>query len=85
MDEYKDIVARGLKNSIIHQVIVEQSRLAGRRLSEVIRMAPITCVVVCTMENLDPVGIHTGDSIVIAPSQTLSHKEHSMLAGAARK
>ena len=86
MDEYKDIVARGLKNSIIHQVIVEQSLVGWKEIEyEVIRDGADNCVVVCTMENLDPVGIHTGDSIVVAPSQTLSHKEHSMLAGAARK
>ena len=86
MDEYIDIVARGLKNSIIHQVIVEQSLAGWKEIEyEVIRDGADNCVIVCSMENLDPVGIHTGDSIVVAPSQTLSHKEHLMLSGAAKK
>ena len=86
MEEYKSIVARGLKSSIIHQVIVEQSLVGWKEIEyEVIRDGADNCIVVCTMENLDPVGIHTGDSIVVAPSQTLSHKEHSMLANAAKR
>jgi carbamoyl-phosphate synthase large subunit len=86
MAELLDICARGLKLSIIHQVLLEQSVAGWKEIEyEVIRDAKNNCIVVCNMENFDPVGIHTGDSIVVAPSQTLSDKEYQMLRSASIK
>jgi len=86
MDAFLEIVARGLKNSIIHQVLLEQSVAGWKEIEyEVIRDNADNCIVVCNMENFDPVGIHTGDSIVVAPSQTLSDKEYHMLRSASIK
>ncbi len=80
MDELLNITARGLKMSIIHQVLLEQSVAGWKEIEyEVIRDGADNCIIVCNMENIDPVGIHTGDSIVVAPSQTLSDKEYQML------
>jgi carbamoylphosphate synthase large subunit/very-short-patch-repair endonuclease len=76
----------GLDASPIHQVLVEQYLRGWKELEyEVIRDAGDTCITVCNMENLDPLGIHTGDSIVVAPSQTLTDREYQMLRGAAIK
>ena len=62
------------------QVLVEKSILGWKEIEyEVIRDKDGNCITVCNMENIDPVGIHTGDSIVTAPSQTLSDKEYQML------
>ncbi len=80
------IVARGLKNSRITQVLIEKSVAGWKEIEyEVMRDANDTCITICNMENLDPVGIHTGDSIVIAPSQTLCDKEYQMLRSASLK
>ena len=70
----------GLDASPIHQVLVERSLvgLEGGRVRGDARRAD-TCITICNMENLDPMGVHTGDSIVVAPSQTLSDKEYQML------
>ncbi|HHU42901.1 MAG: carbamoyl-phosphate synthase large subunit [Bacillota bacterium] len=85
-DEFNEIVLKGLKNSIIKQVILEQSVAGWKEIEyEVIRDKADNCIVVCNMENFDPVGIHTGDSIVVAPSQTLSDKEYKMLRSASIK
>ena len=84
--EFKEIVLKGLKNSIISQVILEQSVAGWKEIEyEVIRDSNDNCIIVCNMENFDPVGIHTGDSIVVAPSQTLSDKEYQMLRSASIK
>lgn len=81
-----DIVSRGLKSSIIHQVLLEQSVAGWKEIEfEVIRDSADNCVIVCAMENIDPVGIHTGDSIVVTPCQTLSQQEYQMLKAAAIK
>ncbi|MEG1754005.1 MAG: carbamoyl-phosphate synthase large subunit, partial [Christensenella sp.] len=86
MDELMDITARGLKMSIIHQVLLEQSVAGWKEIEyEVIRDNADNCIIVCNMENIDPVGVHTGDSIVVAPSQTLSDKEYQMLRTSALK
>jgi len=86
MEELREITAKGLKMSIIHQVLLEQSLAGWKEIEyEVIRDAKDNCIVVCNMENFDPVGIHTGDSIVVAPSQTLSDKEYQMLRSASIK
>ncbi|MGI6112529.1 MAG: carbamoyl-phosphate synthase large subunit [Mahellales bacterium] len=86
MEEYKSIVAKGLKNSIIHQVLLEQSVAGWKEIEyEVIRDGSDNCVIICSMENIDPVGIHTGDSIVVAPVQTLTDREYRMLKNASIK
>jgi len=83
-DELEQIVAQGLRVSPITQVLVEQALLGWRELEyEVMRDGEGTCVCVCNMENLDPMGVHTGDSVVVAPSQTLTDKEHQQLRSAA--
>ena len=81
--ELEEVAASGLAASPIHQVLVERSMRGWREVEyEVMRDAADTCVTICNMENLDAMGVHTGDSIVIAPSQTLSDKEHQMLRSA---
>lgn len=80
------ITARGLKHSRIGQVLIEKSVAGWKEIEyEVMRDSNDTCITICNMENLDPVGIHTGDSIVIAPSQTLSDREYQMLRSASLK
>jgi carbamoyl-phosphate synthase large subunit len=79
-DELDAVVATGLASSPIHQVLLETSVVGWKEIEyEVMRDAANTCITVCNMENLDPMGIHTGDSIVVAPSQTLTNKEYQML------
>ncbi|HEV2356744.1 MAG TPA: carbamoyl-phosphate synthase large subunit [bacterium] len=79
----EEIAARGLAVSRIHQVLVERSVAGWKEIEyEVMRDRLDTCITVCNMENLDPMGVHTGDSIVIAPSQTLSDREYQMLRSA---
>jgi carbamoyl-phosphate synthase large subunit len=85
-EEFERIAARGLSYSPIHQVLVERCLTGWKELEyEVMRDRADTCITVCNMENLDPMGVHTGDSIVVAPSQTLSDKEYQMLRSAALK
>jgi carbamoyl-phosphate synthase large subunit len=77
-------VARGVSASPIGQVLVERSLTGWKEIEyEVMRDGAGTCITVCNMENIDPMGVHTGDSIVVAPSQTLTDKEHQMLRSAA--
>jgi carbamoyl-phosphate synthase large subunit len=84
--ELIDVVIRGLKYSMIGQVLVERSVAGWKEIEyEVMRDAADNCIVVCNMENFDPVGIHTGDSIVVAPSQTLSDHEYQMFRTASLK
>ncbi|MEW6769918.1 MAG: carbamoyl-phosphate synthase large subunit [Bacillota bacterium] len=84
--ELVEIAARGLKHSIIHQVLLEQCVAGLKEIEyEVMRDGADNCITVCNMENLDPMGIHTGDSIVVAPSQTLSDKEYQLLRTASLK
>ncbi|MEW9698067.1 carbamoyl-phosphate synthase large subunit [Paenibacillus sp. SI8] len=86
MDELTDIVASGLRYSPIGQCLVERSIAGMKEVEyEVMRDANDNCIVVCNMENFDPVGVHTGDSIVVAPSQTLSDREYQMLRSASLK
>jgi carbamoyl-phosphate synthase large subunit len=85
-EQYTEIVELGLTLSPIHQVLVERSIAGYKEIEyEVMRDANNTCIVVCNMENFDPVGIHTGDSIVAAPSQTLSDHDYQMLRSASIK
>jgi carbamoyl-phosphate synthase large subunit len=77
-------VAAGLAASPISQVLIERSLAGWRELEyEVMRDASGTCITVCNMENIDPMGVHTGDSIVVAPAQTLTDREHQQLRSAA--
>ncbi|CDF57464.1 carbamoyl-phosphate synthase (glutamine-hydrolyzing) large subunit [Thermobrachium celere] len=79
-EELKRILDMGLKLSSIGQVLIEKSVKGWKEIEyEVIRDSQGNCITVCNMENIDPVGVHTGDSIVVAPSQTLSDKEYQML------
>ncbi|MCH5149063.1 MAG: carbamoyl-phosphate synthase (glutamine-hydrolyzing) large subunit [Spirochaetales bacterium] len=85
-EELVTICSLGLKHSRIHQVLIEQSVAGWKEIEyEVMRDANGTCITVCNMENIDPVGIHTGDSIVLAPSQTLCDQEYQMLRTSALK
>jgi len=82
--ELKDIVTRGLAQSRITQVLVEEYVGHWKELEyEVMRDYADNCLIVCNMENLDPMGVHTGDSIVIAPSQTLTNREYHLMRSAA--
>ncbi len=82
--ELERVVSGGLVASPIRQVLVERSLLGWKEIEyEVMRDAADTCITVCNMENIDPMGVHTGDSIVVAPSQTLSDREYQMLRSAA--
>ncbi|CAH1204676.1 Carbamoyl-phosphate synthase large chain [Paenibacillus allorhizoplanae] len=86
MEELVEIVASGIRYSPIGQCLVERSIAGMKEVEyEVMRDANDNCIVVCNMENFDPVGVHTGDSIVVAPSQTLSDREYQMLRSASLK
>lgn len=81
-----DIVGRGLKMSMIGQVLLEQSVAGWKEIEfEVMRDGADNCITICNMENIDPVGIHTGDSIVVAPSQTLTDEAYYFLRAASLK
>jgi carbamoyl-phosphate synthase large subunit len=83
MRELEQIVASGLDSSMSHEVLVEQCVLGWKEIEyEVMRDVADSCITVCNMENIDPMGVHTGDSIVVAPSQTLNDKEYQMLRSA---
>jgi carbamoyl-phosphate synthase large subunit len=85
-DELEHIVRGGLAASPIRQVLLERSLLGWKEIEyEVMRDGADNCITVCNMENIDPMGVHTGDSIVVAPSQTLSDKEYQMLRAASLK
>ena len=84
--DLKSIIEGGIKKSRIGQVLVEESVLGWKEFEyEVMRDCVNTCITVCNMENVDPMGIHTGESIVVTPSQTLSDLDHQMLRSAAIK
>jgi len=85
-EELETAVSRGLANSPIHQVLLEESVAGWKEIEyEVMRDGADNCITVCNMENLDPMGVHTGDSIVVAPSQTLTDEEYQMLRTASLK
>ncbi|MBO4894423.1 MAG: carbamoyl-phosphate synthase large subunit [Clostridia bacterium] len=85
-DEMRLMMKNALAVSPVHQVLIEKSIKGYKEIEyEVMRDANDTAITVCNMENLDPVGIHTGDSIVVAPSQTLTNKEYHMLRDSALK
>ena len=83
-EKLREIATNGLRLSPIHQILVEKCIAGWKEIEyEVMRDSKGNVITVCNMENLDPVGVHTGDSIVVAPSQTLSDKEYQMLRTAA--
>jgi len=85
-DQLVEIVSKGLAYSRIHQVLVEECVLGWKEFEyEVMRDGADNCITICNMENFDPMGIHTGESIVIAPAQTLSDEDHQMLRSSALK
>ena len=84
--ELVEVSSLGLRNSRINQVLIEESILGWQEHEyEVIRDSKDNCIIVCTMENLDPMGVHTGESIVVAPVQSLSDKDHQFLRDCALK
>jgi len=86
MEELETIVSGGLISSPSHEVLVEKCLLGWKEIEyEVMRDAADNCITICNMENIDPMGVHTGDSIVVAPSQTLTDKEYQMLRSASLK
>lgn len=86
MEELRATAARGIKHSLINQILLERSVAGWKEIEyEVMRDSNDNCITICNMENIDPVGIHTGDSIVVAPSQTLADKEYQMLRTASLK
>lgn len=81
--ELAEIAPHGLRLSRVHQVLIEKCIAGWKEIEyEVMRDSKGNCITVCNMENIDPVGVHTGDSIVVAPSQTLADKEYQMLRSA---
>ena len=84
--ELREIMRNALALSPVHQVLVEKSIKGYKEIEfEVMRDSNDTAIAICSMENIDPVGIHTGDSMVIAPAQTLTDKEYQLLRGSALK
>jgi carbamoyl-phosphate synthase large subunit len=82
-EEFETIVARGLDASPTSEVLLEESVLGWKEYEmEVVRDSADNCIIVCSIENLDPMGVHTGDSITVAPSQTLTDKEYQRLRNA---
>ncbi|MBV8600413.1 MAG: carbamoyl-phosphate synthase large subunit, partial [Candidatus Eremiobacteraeota bacterium] len=82
-EELRERLDAGLNASLIHQALLETSLLGWKEIEyEVLRDGADNCIIVCNMENIDPVGVHTGDSIVVAPSQTLTDVEYQMLRSA---
>ena len=83
MDEFEDIVTRGLDFSRTTEVLLEESLLGWKEYEmEVVRDTNDNCIIICSIENLDPMGIHTGDSITVAPAQTLTDKEYQIMRDA---
>ncbi|MGE0455075.1 MAG: carbamoyl-phosphate synthase large subunit [Vicinamibacteria bacterium] len=85
LEEFEEIVGRGLELSPSHEVLIEESVLGWKEYElEVMRDRADNFVVICSIENFDPMGIHTGDSVTVAPAQTLSDKEYQIMRDAAR-
>ena len=86
MDQLEMLCYKGMENSAIGQILLEKSVAGWKEIEyEVIRDGRDNCIIICSMENLDPVGVHTGDSIVVAPTQTLRDAEYQMLRDASIK
>ena len=86
IEELEEICGSGLRLSRVHEVLIEKCISGWKEIEyEVMRDGKGNCITICNMENIDPVGVHTGDSIVVAPSQTLANKEYQMLRTSAIK
>jgi carbamoyl-phosphate synthase large subunit len=86
IEEFRDLAERGLELSPVHQILVEESVIGWKEFElEVMRDVANNFVVICTIENVDPMGVHTGDSITVAPILTLSDKEYQRMRDAARR
>lgn len=86
MEQLEMLCYKGMENSAIGQILLEKSVAGWKEIEyEVIRDGRDNCIIICSMENLDPVGVHTGDSIVVAPTQTLRDAEYQMLRDASIK
>ena len=82
-EEFDELVSRGLERSPVHQVLIEESILGWKEYEmEVMRDADDNVVIICSIENFDPMGVHTGDSITVAPAQTLTDKEYQRMRDA---
>lgn len=82
-EEFEDIAARGLEASPSHEILIEESVIGWKEFEmEVVRDRADNCIIVCSIENLDPMGIHTGDSITVAPAQTLTDREYQVMRDA---
>jgi carbamoyl-phosphate synthase large subunit len=82
-DEFDEICKRGLSMSPTHELLIEESLLGWKEFEmEVVRDRKDNCIIVCSIENLDPMGVHTGDSITVAPAQTLTDKEYQIMRDA---
>ena len=83
MQQFEEIVNSGLEASMIHEVLVEESVLGWKEFEmEVVRDSKDNCIIVCAIENIDPMGVHTGDSITVAPAMTLTDKEFQIMRDA---
>ena len=86
IEEFREIITRGLSLSPVHEVLVEQSVIGWKEFElEVMRDQADNFVVICSIENIDAMGVHTGDSITVAPAQTLTDKEYQRMRDAARR
>ena len=82
-DEFEEICERGLDLSPTNELLIEESLIGWKEFEmEVVRDRADNCIIICSIENLDPMGIHTGDSITVAPAQTLSDKEYQLMRNA---
>ncbi|MDA3914452.1 carbamoyl-phosphate synthase large subunit [Oleiagrimonas sp.] len=82
-EEFEEIVKHGMELSPVHEVLIDESVLGWKEFEmEVVRDKADNCIIVCSIENLDPMGVHTGDSITVAPAQTLTDKEYQRLRDA---
>jgi len=82
-EEFADICKRGLEASPTHELLIEESLIGWKEFEmEVVRDRADNCIIICSIENLDPMGVHTGDSITVAPAQTLTDKEYQIMRNA---
>jgi carbamoyl-phosphate synthase large subunit len=83
MEEFETICKRGLEASPTHELLIEESLIGWKEFEmEVVRDKADNCIIICSIENLDPMGVHTGDSITVAPAQTLTDKEYQLMRNA---
>src|SRR6186713_3329070 len=86
LEEFRDLATRGMHLSPVHEILVEESVIGWKEFElEVMRDGADNFVVICSIENIDPMGVHTGDSITVAPAQTLTDKEYQRMRDAARR